>query len=59
MNALVITVEFETEFGVIPKFKEVSKAGVSSLAIAELACSPSPCEYKTNEVCSGAGICGV
>ena len=59
MNASVITVEFETEFGVIPKLKEVSKAGVSSLAIAELACSPSPCEYKTNEVCSGAGICGV
>jgi len=53
----VITVEFETEFGVIPKFKEVSKAGTSAFAIAELACSPSPCEYKTNEVCSGAGIC--
>lgn len=53
----VVTVEFETEFGEIPKFKEVSKSGVTSLKIAELACTPTGCEYKTNAVCSGAGIC--
>lgn len=49
----VITVEFETELGEIPKFKEVSKSGVTALTIAEVACPL----CKTNEVCSGAGIC--
>jgi len=56
-SAQVITVEFETEFGTLPLLKEVSKTSVTTLTIAELACSEEPCEYKTNEVCSGAGIC--